>query len=123
MMKKFEVTIDELKELMESGNLPFFLNVLHRQDWDLAVMKARGALRVTEGEIEKHLDEIPRDRTIIVYSICPGNERSIQAAQILQQHGLSDVHPLLGGFDAYLEAGLPVEEVGRGNKTLEIMGL
>ena len=123
MMKGFEVTIEEVKESMESGDSLFFVNVLHHQDHDWAVMKVRGALRVPDNEVEKHLDEIPRDSSIVIYSTCPGDERSIRAAQLLQQHGCSDVHPLIGGFNAYLDAGLPVEEIGRGNKTLEIMGL
>ncbi len=28
---------------------------------------------------------------------------------MLKEHGWDDVHPLLGGFDAWLKAGLPVE--------------
>lgn len=123
MMNGFEVTIDEVKARMESGDSLFFVNVLHHQDRDWAVMKVRGAVRVPDNEVEMHLNEIPRDRTIIVYSTCPGNEQSIRVVQILQQHGWSDAHPLIGGFNVYLDAGLPVEEIGRGNKTLDIMGL
>lgn len=121
-MNGFEVTIDELKARMKSGNPLFFVNVRHHQDWDLAVMKVRGALRVPDNEVEKHFDEIPRDRTIIVYSTCPGDEGSICVARMLQQHGWSDVHPLVGGFKAYLQAGLPVEEVGEGSKSLRLRG-
>jgi rhodanese-related sulfurtransferase len=98
MMNGFEVAIDEVKARMKSGGQLFFVNVRHHQDWDLAVMKVRGAPRVPDNEVEKHLDEIPRDRTIIVYSTCPGDEGSIRAAQMLQQHGWNDVHPLVGGF-------------------------
>jgi len=28
---------------------------------------------------------------------------------MLEDHGFDDVHPLIGGFDAWQEAGLPVE--------------
>jgi rhodanese-related sulfurtransferase len=30
-------------------------------------------------------------------------------ALVLEEHGIADVHPLLGGFDAWRQAGLPVE--------------
>jgi rhodanese-related sulfurtransferase len=30
-------------------------------------------------------------------------------ALVLEKHGFKDVHPLIGGFDAWQKAGLPVE--------------
>jgi len=30
-------------------------------------------------------------------------------ALALEDHGIRDVHPLVGGFDAWVDAGLPVE--------------
>jgi rhodanese-related sulfurtransferase len=30
-------------------------------------------------------------------------------AQALMEHGWKNVHPLFGGFDAWVEAGLPVD--------------
>jgi rhodanese-related sulfurtransferase len=30
-------------------------------------------------------------------------------AQILEENGFDEVHPLIGGFDDYKEANLPVE--------------
>jgi rhodanese-related sulfurtransferase len=31
-------------------------------------------------------------------------------ALVLEEHGFDDVHPLIGGFDAWQQAGLPVEQ-------------
>jgi rhodanese-related sulfurtransferase len=31
-------------------------------------------------------------------------------ALALEEHGFDDVHPLIGGFDAWRDAGLPVEK-------------
>jgi rhodanese-related sulfurtransferase len=30
-------------------------------------------------------------------------------AQVLEEHGFKEVHPLIGGFDAWRKAALPVE--------------
>jgi len=30
-------------------------------------------------------------------------------AQVLEEHGFTDTHPLIGGFDAWQKANLPVE--------------
>jgi rhodanese-related sulfurtransferase len=110
-MEGFEVTVDTVKKQMKSGDSLFFVNLRHHQDWDTAIYKARGALRVPDDEVVRHLEDIPSDRTIVIYSICPGDEPSIRAARLLQQHGRNDVHPLVGGLNAYLRAGLPVEEI------------
>ncbi len=123
MASGFEITADDLKSRMKKGDPLFLVNVRHHQDWDLAVMKAKGALRVPDDELEAHLEEIPRDRTVVVYSTCPGDEPSIEVAQKLQKLGWQNVHPLHGGFKAYLSAGLPVEEIGVGNSTRRVMFL
>jgi 3-mercaptopyruvate sulfurtransferase SseA len=43
-------------------------------------------------------------------------------AQILADHGWKNVHPLYGGFDAWVKAGLPVEEKGRDEPAAEDEG-
>src|SRR5262245_49619036 len=87
IMEGFEVTAAAVKEHLKGGDPLFFVNLRHHQDWDTAIFKARGALRVPDDEVEKHLDEIPHDRTIVIYSICPGDEPSIRVAQSLRQYG------------------------------------
>jgi len=121
MNDELGITADELKSRMKRGAQLFFVDDRHHQDWDWAVLKVRGALRVNDDEVEKHLEQIPRDHTIIVYSSCPGDERSTYTAKLLKQLGRNDVHFLIGGFDAYCEAGLPVEDVGSGITTRKIM--
>lgn len=115
MIENFEVTANEVKSHIKGGDQLFFVNIRHHQDWDLAVMKVRGALRVNDNEVEEHLGQIPQDRPIIVYSSCPGDEPSIRTAKLLQQHGWNDVHFLVGGFNAYCREGLPVEAIGEGS--------
>jgi rhodanese-related sulfurtransferase len=36
-------------------------------------------------------------------------ESSARAALILNEHGFSNVTPILGGFNAWVQAGFPVE--------------
>ncbi|RPI99120.1 MAG: sulfurtransferase [Deltaproteobacteria bacterium] len=123
MIEGFEVTVDTVKKHMKDGDSLFFVNLRHHRDWDTAIYKARGALCMPDDEVEQHLDEILHERTIVIYSICPGDESSIRAAQLLQQHGFKDVHPLIGGFNAYLQAGLPVEEIDERGLARKMMWL
>ncbi|GLI38813.1 sulfurtransferase [Geobacter hydrogenophilus] len=122
-MDEFGITAGEVKSRIKSGEKLFFVNLRHHQDWDLAVMKVKGALRVPDDGLDQHLAEIPRDRPIIVYSTCPGDEPSLRAVRFLQQQGWNDAHFLIGGFNKYCEAGLPVEEVGVGNTSKKLRGL
>ena len=121
MLQGFEVTAETVKTHIHDPVPPVFVNVRHHQDWDSGLYKARGALRIPDDEVERHLDEIPHDRPVVVYADYPGDEESRQAAQLLRQHGWDDVHPLVGGFNAYLQAGLPVEGTGKNVPATKIM--
>ncbi|EHP86498.1 Rhodanese domain protein [Geobacter metallireducens RCH3] len=119
----FEISAAEVKARMNAGEQLFFVNLRHHQDWDLAVMQVRGALRIDDDKVEAHLEEIPRERTVVVYSTCPGDEPSARVARLLQEHGWKDAHSLIGGFEAYCQEGLPVEEIGEGSSVRKIMML
>jgi rhodanese-related sulfurtransferase len=106
---------------MHRGDPLLFVELRHRHEHDWSLFKARGALRFENSALEQHLTEIPHDRPIVVFSDCPGDETSAQAAQVLRKNGWNDVHKLVGGFDAYLEAGLPVEPVSRSIPATRIM--
>lgn len=64
-----------------------------------------GALHVPLSQLGGRLDEIPRDRTLFVH--CKTGYRSLAAASLLAGDG-RDVVDVEGGFDAWVEAGLPV---------------
>jgi rhodanese-related sulfurtransferase len=51
-----------------------------------------------------------------VYCACPNEESAATASKHLRQAGFTKIRPLLGGIDAWVEAGHPVERprVGKG---------
>jgi rhodanese-related sulfurtransferase len=61
------VTVDEVKERMDRGEQFTFVDTRNPQAWGEAETKLPGAVRVPAGELEQHLDEIPRDRAVITY--------------------------------------------------------
>ena len=69
----------------------------------------RGALHMTMEEVEHPLQELPRDRDIILYCSCPNEVSSARTALLLQRRGILRVRPLLGGFDAWRERNYPTE--------------
>lgn len=123
MMNDLAVGTDWVQEQMKRGEPIFLVEVRHAGDLDLAVMKARGALRLTHDDAQKHLAEIPRERAVLVYSTAPDDEPALAVARLLLSHGVTNVHLLSGGFKAYLRAGLPVEEIGAGRSMTRTRGL
>jgi len=121
MLEGFNVTAETVKDHLHHGDPLVFVELRHRHAHDWGLFKARGSLRFENSTLEQHLAEIPHDRPVVVFSDCPGDETTVQAAQFLRKNGWNDVHKLIGGFDAYLEAGLPVEAVSKAVPATRIM--
>jgi rhodanese-related sulfurtransferase len=122
-MSALEITVDAVKEQMKRGEALFFLEVRPGGDKDLAVMKVRGARRLADDDVQHHLDEIPRERKVVLYSIAANDEPAVRAARLLLKQGFTNVQVLTGGFQAYLTAGLPVEEIGAARNMTRARGL
>src|SRR5262245_29999454 len=65
-----------------------------------------GSIGVPLNHLTTRLDELPRDRPILVY--CAGGYRSSIAASLLQRHGFDAVAEVAGGLAAWEAAQLPV---------------
>jgi rhodanese-related sulfurtransferase len=66
-MEATRVTVDEVKERMDRGEAFTLLDTRNPKAWGESNAKLPGAIRVPADEIEQHLDEIRRDRTVITY--------------------------------------------------------
>ena len=66
-MEVTRVTVDELKERMARGEEFAFVDTRNPTAWGEADKKLPRAIRVPADEVEKHLDEVPKDRTVITY--------------------------------------------------------
>ena len=66
-----------------------------------------GSLHIPASRLKKRLEDMPRDRQVLVY--CAGGNRSVAASSQLLSAGFTDVADVVGGFDAWDEAGYPKE--------------
>jgi hydroxyacylglutathione hydrolase len=66
-----------------------------------------GSLNLPLADLEQRLDEVPRNRTVIVH--CQTGSRAAMAASLLKAKGFGDVRLYSGGFAEWRGAGLPVE--------------
>lgn len=67
-----------------------------------------GAHCIPVARLLDRMAELHRSRPTVVY--CAGGYRSSTAASVLRAHGFSPVADILGGFGAWVAAGLPVAE-------------
>ena len=79
-----------------------------REPAEFSTVHAAGAVNVPLSEFIARAGEIDPERDI--YLICHLGGRSAQACEYLEQsRGWDNVINVLGGTDAWLEAGLPTE--------------
>ncbi len=96
-----EVGAVELKERLSSTEPPFLLDVRQPHEWDIVNLGPNGAVMIPLAELRDRLDEIPRDREIVVYGRT--GARSDAAARLLVQEGFSNVFNFVGGIHAWVD--------------------
>ena len=84
---------------------PTVIDVRGESEWVAGHLP--GARHIPLGYLTDRLDEVPRDRLVVLQ--CQSGGRSQIAAGLLQAHGIGKVSNLVGGLEAWQEAGLPVE--------------
>ena len=100
------VTPGELSAELESGNGPLPLDVRYSDEWRDGHVP--GALHVELGDLPEHVDGLPRDRSYA--TLCAAGMRATTAASILEREGFGDgdVAVVVGGTQAWKEAGYPL---------------
>jgi hydroxyacylglutathione hydrolase len=98
-----QVTVDDVVESLKHGAVTL-IDVRNAVEW--AGGHIDGARHVPLGSLSDRLDEIPRDRPIVVQ--CASGARSAIGASVLRRAGFERVINLTGGFGAWTKRGLPV---------------
>ena len=92
-----------LAEELAGNSKPVLLDVRAPGEWKAGHVD--GSVNVPLSQLQRRLEEIPRDRRIAV--ICAGGYRSSIAVSILKKNGLKQVEELAGGMTAWQTAGQP----------------
>ena len=100
-----EVTLDELRA-ESKGVAPLLIDVREESEWNLG--HAQGAIHLSRGIIEQKIGDVAPDRQARIVCYCGGGNRSALVADSLRKLGYTNAASLLGGFDTWQQAGLPV---------------
>ncbi len=107
-MSIHEISPREALERQRNGAL--LLDV--RESFEHATGMAEDAVPMPRAEVPQHIAEAAPDRATEILTICAHGQRSLLAAQTLQQLGYANVASVAGGTQRWIEEGLPVARPG-----------
>lgn len=102
-----EVTAPDLQSRLQNGEQIVVIDV--REPDEFARGKIPGAYTIPRGVLEMQVDgRLPLDTTVVLY--CGGGARSALACKSLADMGYDKVENLQGGWQAWVNSRLPVEQ-------------
>ena len=107
-LKMDRVTVQELRDLVDAGTPTTVIDVRSKLSQSVTG-RIPGAITVDVTNMKLELLAIPPTNEVIVYCACPNEASAVRVAQALKQRGFQRVRPLIGGIDAWIEAGHEVE--------------
>ena len=102
------VTVDELRDLIHGQKVQALVDVRSALT-QAATGRIPGARAIDMKKIAESFRDVPADGEVIVYCACPNEATAVKVAEKLRKVGFKRIRPLLGGIDAWIEAGNEVE--------------
>ena len=102
-----EIDIAGYVKMREAGTPHVLVDTREESEWNAG--HARGALHLGKGIIERDIEARVPDHEATVVLYCGGGFRSALVADNLRKMGYSHCISLDGGWGAWKQSGLPVE--------------
>lgn len=99
-----QISPSAVNEKFQAGDVTV-IDVRGHAEWEEGHLP--GVPNIPVGYLAERLDEIPRDRPVVVH--CQSGSRSAIAASVLRANGIRNVSNLSGGILEWRRSGLPVE--------------
>jgi membrane protein DedA with SNARE-associated domain/rhodanese-related sulfurtransferase len=110
------ITVQELRRLIDGGR-PVLVFDVRPKDVRIARGIIPNALPAHPTDGGSILAKCGPEDEIVVYCDCPNEASAANAAKHLKQEGFRKIRPLLGGFDAWVGAGYPLQRTVDGEET------
>jgi hydroxyacylglutathione hydrolase len=93
---------------MRGDHVPVVIDVRADSEWNAGHLPA--AVHVPLGRLSDRIAELPKGQPLVMQ--CGAGARSAIAASVLRRAGFPDVSNLVGGYQAWVDAGLPTSRSG-----------
>ncbi|HTR09320.1 MAG TPA: DedA family protein/thiosulfate sulfurtransferase GlpE [Paraburkholderia sp.] len=110
-LARARITVDDLYHAMGGKPPPVVFDIRSEEKRKLDPYIIPGALFADERQLNEILEKYPRDQKLVIYCSCPNEISAAWMAKQLVEAGFSDVLPLLGGLDAWRDAGRTLESL------------
>lgn len=101
-----ELSVDEVKLLLDKQILPLFIDVREDSEWQNDHLPH--AKHIGRGVIERDIETLCPDKNTPMILYCGGGYRSVLAADNLQKMGYTNIISMDGGYRGWKEAGYPL---------------
>ena len=98
-----EISVSETRKRLDAGKDIVFIDV--REDHEWAKGRAKGAIHLGKGIIERDIEKAVPDPNAEIILYCGGGYRSALAADALQKMGYQRVFSMAGGYKDWVKSG------------------
>ncbi|CAD6556317.1 hypothetical protein LMG27952_06057 [Paraburkholderia hiiakae] len=105
------ITVEDLYRAMGAKPPPVVFDIRSEEKRKLDPYIIPGALFADERKLEEIVGKYPNDQKLVIYCSCPNEISAAWMAKKLVEAGFTDVVPLLGGLDAWRDAGRALESL------------
>lgn len=103
------ITVDDLYRAMANKPPPVIFDIRSAEKRKLDPYIIPGSLFADERQLNEIMEKYPHDQKLVIYCSCPNEISAAWMAKKLAEAGYVDVLPLLGGIDAWRDAGRVLE--------------
>lgn len=102
------MSIEELAERLDDPAI-VVLDARTGSSWEHEKHKIKGAVRHEPRQAGEWAKSLDKSKHYVLYCTCYDESTSLRVGLRLLENGVPHVYALVGGWDAWVDAGLPVE--------------
>ena len=106
-MRVNEIDLDQTRHRLANNPEAILMDVREDKEW--VTSHAAGAVHLGKGILERDIELVVPDKGAEVIMYCGGGFRSVLTAEVAQRMGYTNVHSLIGGHKALVNAGWDME--------------